>query len=67
VDESQVDSVTVFAKLPRIGLDTPLGKYNPDFGYAVHRQGDAKALYLVVETKGSILRLLHHRLHLHLL
>ena len=52
VDESQVDSVTVFAKLPRIGLDTPLGKYNPDFGYAVHRQGDAKALYLVVETKG---------------
>ena len=53
VDESQLDSVTVFAKLPRINIPTPLGKkYNPDFGYAVHRQGDAKALYLVVETKG---------------
>jgi type III restriction enzyme len=53
VDESQLESVTVFAKLPRINIPTPLGKkYNPDFGYAVHRQGDAKALYLVVETKG---------------
>jgi type III restriction enzyme len=53
VDESQLESVTVFAKLPRINIPTPLGKkYNPDFGYAVHRQGDTKALYLVVETKG---------------
>jgi type III restriction enzyme len=52
VEESQIDSVTVFAKLPRIGLETPLGKYNPDFGYAVHRKGDTQALYLVVETKG---------------
>ena len=52
VDESQLDSVTVFAKLPRIGLETPLGKYNPDFGYAVHSKGDTQALYLVVETKG---------------
>jgi type III restriction enzyme len=57
VDESQLDSVTVFAKLPRINIPTPLGKkYNPDFGYAVHRQGDAKALYLVVETKGYQIR-----------
>jgi type III restriction enzyme len=52
VDESQLASVTVFAKLPRIDIPTPLGKYNPDFGYAVHRQGDPHALYLVVETKG---------------
>ncbi len=52
VDESQLASVTVFAKLPRIDIPTPLGKYNPDFGYAVHRQGDPQALYLVVETKG---------------
>jgi type III restriction enzyme len=52
VDESQLDSVTVFAKLPRINIPTPVGFYNPDFGYAVHRQGDAQALYLVVETKG---------------
>ena len=52
VDESQLDCVTVFAKLPRIDIPTPVGKYNPDFGYAVHRQGDPQALYLVVETKG---------------
>jgi type III restriction enzyme len=52
VDESQLDSVTVFAKLPRINIPTPVGFYNPDFGYAVHRQGDPQALYLVVETKG---------------
>lgn len=52
VDESPVDTVTVFAKLPRVNIPTPLGNYNPDFGYAVHRQGAAQALYLVVETKG---------------
>jgi type III restriction enzyme len=53
VEESQLDSVTVFAKLPRINIPIPGGKkYNPDFGYAVHRQGETKALYLVVETKG---------------
>jgi type III restriction enzyme len=52
VNESQLDSVTVFAKLPRIGLETPLGKYNPDFGYAVQHKGQTGSLYLVVETKG---------------
>ena len=53
VEESQLDSVTVFAKLPLINIPVPGGKkYNPDFGYAVRRQGEAKALYLIVETKG---------------
>ncbi len=52
VDESQMDSITVFAKLPKIDIPTPVGKYNPDFGYALMREGSAQALYLVVETKG---------------
>lgn len=47
-----MDTVTLFAKLPRVNIPTPLGNYNPDFGYAVHRQDAAQALYLVVETKG---------------
>ncbi|THT99339.1 hypothetical protein E9531_12245 [Lampropedia puyangensis] len=52
VDESNQSSVTVFAKLPRINIPTPLGNYNPDFGYVLQQQGQAQALYLVVETKG---------------
>lgn len=48
----KLEAVTVFAKLPRINIPTPVGNYNPDFGYAVRRQGDPQALYLVVETKG---------------
>ena len=44
--------VTVFAKLPKIDIPTPAGKYNPDFGYAIAQDGRAQALYLVVETKG---------------
>lgn len=52
VDESNAQSITVFAKLPKIDIPTPLGKYNPDFGYAVLQAGATQALYLVVETKG---------------
>jgi type III restriction enzyme len=51
VDESMEDEITVFAKLPNIKIPTPMGEYNPDFGYVLVR-GDEKALYLVVETKG---------------
>ena len=53
VDESQDHSIAVFAKLPRIDIPTPAGNYNPDFGYALMtNDGEAQALYLVVETKG---------------
>lgn len=52
VDESNQQRVTVFAKLPKINIPTPLGNYNPDFGYVIARNGQARALYLVVETKG---------------
>jgi type III restriction enzyme len=51
VDESNLDQITVFAKLPNIKIPTPMGEYNPDFGYVLMR-GDSQTLYLVVETKG---------------
>lgn len=51
IDESKINSITVFAKLPRIKIPTPLGNYNPDFGYVVV-SAEEKSLYLVVETKG---------------
>jgi type III restriction enzyme len=51
-DESNQQRVTVFAKLPRINIPTPMGNYSPDFGYCLHQDGHAQALYLVVETKG---------------
>ncbi|MFN7727007.1 MAG: DEAD/DEAH box helicase family protein [Rubrivivax sp.] len=52
VDESNFHEVTVFAKLPKVNIPTPLGNYNPDFGYVLTKHGQAEALYLVVETKG---------------
>lgn len=51
VEESNVDTITVFTKLPKINIPTPRGNYNPDFGYVV-KQNDNQYLYLVVETKG---------------
>jgi type III restriction enzyme len=51
-DESMQPAITVFAKLPRVNIPTPLGNYNPDFGYVLSADGKAKSLYLVVETKG---------------
>ena len=52
VDDSNHAYITVFAKLPRINIPTPVGNYNPDFGYVLQQDGKAQALYLVVETKG---------------
>ena len=52
VDESQAQSIAVFAKLPKVDIPTPAGNYNPDFGYALLQGDQAQAMYLVVETKG---------------
>jgi type III restriction enzyme len=51
-DEAIQPAITVFAKLPRVNIPTPLGNYNPDFGFVLSQRGKAAALYLVVETKG---------------
>lgn len=45
------DDIKLFVKLPRwFQIDTPLGKYNPD--WAILKYED-KTLYLVKETKGT--------------
>ncbi len=44
-------TITVFAKLPRISIPTPYKNYNPDFAYLIETK-DCKKLFLVVETKG---------------
>lgn len=45
--------ITLFLKLPHwFKIDTPLGKYNPDWAL-VRRESDGHLLYLVRETKGT--------------
>ena len=51
IEESGVDTVTVFAKLPKVGIKTPVGEYNPDFAFVISGES-GNMLYLVVETKG---------------
>ena len=43
--------ITVFAKLPKIGIPTPYKTYNPDFAYLIQRRKSQK-IFLIVETKG---------------
>ena len=48
------DDVKLFVKLPdSFTIDTPLGKYNPDWAILYDNLGE-ETLYFVVETKGSI-------------
>jgi type III restriction enzyme len=45
------EDIKLFVKLPRwFEIDTPVGKYNPDWAIVKH---DGQALYLVRETKGT--------------
>jgi type III restriction enzyme len=44
-------TITVFAKLPKISIPTPYKKYNPDFAYLIDRPNNKK-LFLIVEAKG---------------
>ena len=52
-DPQNIDgqSITVFAKLPKISIPTPYKHYNPDFAYLLNLKS-GKTLFLVVETKG---------------
>ena len=50
----KIADVKVYAKLPAwFKIDTPLGRYNPDWAVLVNQDEDEK-LYFVVESKGSI-------------
>lgn len=47
------ENVKVYAKLPSsFKIDTPIGKYNPDWAILIEKNGEEK-LYFVVETKGT--------------
>jgi len=43
--------IKIFGKMPKLEIQTPLGKYNPDFCYAIEGQNGTKA-FLIVESKG---------------
>lgn len=49
--DTDMDSIEIFGKLPRLNIQTPLGKYNPDFCYAI-KSTEGKKVFLVVEAKG---------------
>ena len=50
------DDVVVYTKLPRgFYINTPMGKYNPDWAVAF-REGSVKHVYFVAETKGNDLQ-----------
>ncbi len=48
------DDVAVYVKLPRgFFINTPVGKYNPDWAIAF-QEGKVKHIYFVAETKGNL-------------
>lgn len=49
--DPNIDSIEIFAKLPRLKIKTPLGDYNPDFCYAI-KSTQGNKIFLVVEAKG---------------
>jgi type III restriction enzyme len=49
--DPDMESIEIFAKLPRLKIKTPLGDYNPDFCYCLKSAEGAK-IFLVVEAKG---------------
>lgn len=46
-----IRSIEIFGKLPKLEIKTPLGKYNPDFCYAIKTDSGNK-VFLIVEAKG---------------
>ena len=49
--DPDMKSIEIFGKLPRLNIQTPLGKYNPDFCYAI-KSSEGTKIILVVEAKG---------------
>lgn len=51
---SQREDIKFFLKLPRwFQVETPIGKYNPDWAIVKQNDGEEPRLYLVRETKGT--------------
>ncbi len=51
IDESNINNIVVFAKLPKVNISVLNGKYNPDFGYVI-KKDNKEELNLIIETKG---------------
>lgn len=49
--DPKIKNIKIFAKLPKLNINTPQGKYNPDFCYAIETDNNKK-IFLIVETKG---------------
>jgi type III restriction enzyme len=49
--DHKIDNIKIFGKMPKLEINTPLGKYNPDFCYAIEGKG-GKKVFLIVESKG---------------
>lgn len=49
--DDEIKSIEIFGKLPKLEIKTPLGKYNPDFCYAIKTDSGNK-VFLIVEAKG---------------
>ncbi|WP_307460415.1 DEAD/DEAH box helicase family protein [Chryseobacterium sp. SORGH_AS_0447] len=49
--DPNIESIEIFGKLPKLEINTPLGKYNPDFCYAI-KSTEGNKIFLVVESKG---------------
>ena len=53
-DELELDEAVIYAKLPsKFYIDTPLGKYNPDWALCYDGK-EYKYIYFVAETKGAL-------------
>lgn len=50
-NDTDMDEIEIFGKLPRLNIHTPMGKYNPDFCYAI-KSTEGNKVFLVVEAKG---------------
>lgn len=50
-NDENIPEIEIFGKLPKLEIKTPLGKYNPDFCYAI-KSTDGNKVFLVVEAKG---------------
>ena len=56
IDESMLDQIDVFTKLPEVIIPIPMeGEYKPDFAYVVNKKTDnngGTSYHLVIEAKG---------------
>ncbi|MDR3177500.1 MAG: DEAD/DEAH box helicase family protein [Campylobacteraceae bacterium] len=51
LNDPKIENIKIFGKMPKLEISTPLGKYNPDFCYAIEGE-NGKKVFLIVESKG---------------